>query len=147
MAVARPPTMNGPLNKRQQARNEKVLQELVHSVPGNNQCADCQARNPGSSRVRVFSTVCLILACMLTSSDTGWASWSVCPYPSPSPLFCFRVLPAILLLAEIPPRRHHTGADKQAVGHLSLHEMRVDPSEAGHPYLKGEVVEHGRLVE
>ncbi|KAL2758061.1 hypothetical protein ACRALDRAFT_2099612 [Sodiomyces alcalophilus JCM 7366] len=45
--------MASALSKRQQARNEKVLQELVHNVPGNNLCADCQARNP------------------------GWASWSL----------------------------------------------------------------------
>lgn len=47
--TARPPTsrdMTGVLSKRQQARNEKVLQELVQTVPGNNFCADCQARNP-----------------------------------------------------------------------------------------------------
>ncbi|KAJ4306203.1 Protein gts1 [Collariella sp. IMI 366227] len=41
------------LSKRQQARNEKALQDLVHSVAGNNFCADCQARNP------------------------SWASWSL----------------------------------------------------------------------
>ncbi|KAH6609531.1 hypothetical protein Trco_002877 [Trichoderma cornu-damae] len=45
--------MTGTLSKRQQARNEAVLQELVHSVPGNDQCADCHARNP------------------------AWASWSL----------------------------------------------------------------------
>ncbi|RYP00360.1 hypothetical protein DL764_006532 [Monosporascus ibericus] len=45
--------MSGLISKRQQARNEKVLQDLVHDVPGNNFCADCQARNP------------------------AWASWSV----------------------------------------------------------------------
>ncbi|KAF3058007.1 hypothetical protein GL218_05858 [Daldinia childiae] len=38
--------MSGLMSKRQQARNEKVLQDLVHNVPGNNFCADCQARNP-----------------------------------------------------------------------------------------------------
>ncbi|KAL3424542.1 UBA/TS-N domain-containing protein [Phlyctema vagabunda] len=40
-------------SKRQQARNERVLQDLVKTVPGNSVCADCQARNP------------------------GWASWSL----------------------------------------------------------------------
>ncbi|KAH0530753.1 hypothetical protein TsFJ059_005341 [Trichoderma semiorbis] len=45
--------MTGTLSKRQQARNEAILQDLVHSVPGNDQCADCHARNP------------------------SWASWSL----------------------------------------------------------------------
>ncbi|KAA8569459.1 hypothetical protein EYC84_001091 [Monilinia fructicola] len=44
--------MSGILSKRQLARNEIALQELV-KLPGNNVCADCQARNP------------------------GWASWSL----------------------------------------------------------------------
>lgn len=34
------------ISKRQQARNERELQELLR-VPGNGQCADCSARNPG----------------------------------------------------------------------------------------------------
>ncbi|KAI1465926.1 ArfGap-domain-containing protein [Daldinia caldariorum] len=38
--------MSALMSKRQQARNEKALQDLVHNVPGNNFCADCQARNP-----------------------------------------------------------------------------------------------------
>ncbi|KAL9028203.1 MAG: hypothetical protein Q9196_003394 [Gyalolechia fulgens] len=41
------------MSKRTQVRNEKALQELVRTVPGNNICADCEARNP------------------------GWASWSL----------------------------------------------------------------------
>ncbi|KAI9852176.1 MAG: hypothetical protein M1838_001639 [Thelocarpon superellum] len=41
------------LNKRQQARNERAIQDLIRSVPGNDRCADCQAKNP------------------------GWASWSL----------------------------------------------------------------------
>ncbi|KAF4977159.1 hypothetical protein FZEAL_6267 [Fusarium zealandicum] len=45
--------MSSILSKRQQARNEKVLQELVHNVAGNNMCADCHSRNP------------------------AWASWSL----------------------------------------------------------------------
>ncbi|CRG90156.1 UBA domain-containing protein 3 [Talaromyces islandicus] len=39
--------MTSVINKRQQARNERALQELIRSVPGNDRCADCQARNPG----------------------------------------------------------------------------------------------------
>lgn len=45
--------MTSALNKRQQARNERALQDLIKSVPGNDRCADCSARNP------------------------GWASWSL----------------------------------------------------------------------
>ncbi|KAF2669732.1 ArfGap-domain-containing protein [Microthyrium microscopicum] len=41
------------INKRQQVRNERTLQDLIKSVPGNDRCADCAARNP------------------------GWASWSL----------------------------------------------------------------------
>lgn len=45
--------MASALNKRQQARNERTLQDLIKSVPGNGTCADCGTRNP------------------------GWASWSL----------------------------------------------------------------------
>ncbi|KAI4936682.1 hypothetical protein J4E86_011299 [Alternaria arbusti] len=45
--------MASALNKRQQARNERALQDLIKTVPGNGTCADCGARNP------------------------GWASWSL----------------------------------------------------------------------
>ncbi|RAR04905.1 uba domain-containing protein 3 [Stemphylium lycopersici] len=45
--------MASALNKRQQARNERTLQELIKTVAGNGTCADCGARNP------------------------GWASWSL----------------------------------------------------------------------
>ena len=40
-------------SKRQAARNERQLQETLHTVPGNNVCADCGVQNP------------------------GWASWSL----------------------------------------------------------------------
>lgn len=48
-----PSRMASALNKRQQARNERALQDLIKSVAGNDRCADCGARNP------------------------GWASWSL----------------------------------------------------------------------
>ncbi|EFW15928.1 hypothetical protein D8B26_004276 [Coccidioides posadasii str. Silveira] len=38
--------MSSALSKRQQARHERTLQELIRSVPGNDRCADCEARNP-----------------------------------------------------------------------------------------------------
>jgi len=41
--------MAGVVSKRQQARNEKALYDLVQNVPGNNACADCQTRNPGEN--------------------------------------------------------------------------------------------------
>ena len=41
------------LSKRQAARNERQLQDLIRTVPGNDRCADCAAKNP------------------------GWASWSL----------------------------------------------------------------------
>lgn len=46
--------MSGILSKRQLARNEIALQELV-KLPGNNVCADCQARNPGKNSLSILS--------------------------------------------------------------------------------------------
>jgi hypothetical protein len=63
-------TMSGALSKRQQARNERTLQELIKTVPGNNSCADCGTSNPGES------CVIAIMGRRLTR-DIGWASWSV----------------------------------------------------------------------
>lgn len=40
-------SMTASLSKRHQARNERALQELIKTVPGNDRCAECQARNPG----------------------------------------------------------------------------------------------------
>ncbi|PYH40500.1 putative GTPase activating protein for Arf [Aspergillus saccharolyticus JOP 1030-1] len=39
--------MVGGISKRQQFRNERALQDLIRSVPGNDRCADCEAMNPG----------------------------------------------------------------------------------------------------
>ena len=42
------------ITKRQQARNERTLHDLVQRVPGNNTCADCSAVNPGTVGLRVL---------------------------------------------------------------------------------------------
>lgn len=41
--------MSSIINKRQQARNERILQDLLKSVAGNDRCADCGTKNPGWS--------------------------------------------------------------------------------------------------
>lgn len=43
--------MSSKSSKRQHARNEKVIQDLIKSVNGNDRCADCGANNTG-----VFAT-------------------------------------------------------------------------------------------
>ncbi|KAF2480669.1 hypothetical protein BDY17DRAFT_228522, partial [Neohortaea acidophila] len=39
--------MAASISKRQQARNERQLQDLIQTVSGNDRCADCAAKNPG----------------------------------------------------------------------------------------------------
>ncbi|KAH8602179.1 hypothetical protein B0O99DRAFT_500026 [Bisporella sp. PMI_857] len=51
--------MSGTMSKRQQARNEQALQELIRTVPGNNVCADCQARNPGWASWNLGIFICM----------------------------------------------------------------------------------------
>ncbi|KAI5298246.1 hypothetical protein KEM56_004213 [Ascosphaera pollenicola] len=47
------------LSKRQQARHERVLQQLLAAVPGNDRCADCDARNPGWASWNLGIFLCL----------------------------------------------------------------------------------------
>jgi hypothetical protein len=59
--------MASALNKRQQARNERTLQELIKTVPGNNVCADCGARNPGMQRFPPLASLRpFVMHCQLT---------------------------------------------------------------------------------
>ena len=85
--------MAGVLSKRQQARNEKVLYDLVNNIPGNNFCADCHARNPGKPSCppqppidlavpHVSYDVAALLTIPFLSLSPAWASWSV-GFPSP----------------------------------------------------------------
>lgn len=54
------------ISKRQQFRNERALQDLIRSVPGNDRCADCQALNPGELRRRTSGSMfILLIACLL----------------------------------------------------------------------------------
>ncbi|KAG9242853.1 hypothetical protein BJ878DRAFT_148143 [Calycina marina] len=47
------------MSKRQHARNERALQDLIKSVPGNNVCADCQSRNPGWASWNLGIFICM----------------------------------------------------------------------------------------
>lgn len=64
--------MTSSISKRHQARNERALQDLIKTVPGNDRCADCQARNPGMCLTSEGAQ-----AMKSNKSYTGWASWSV----------------------------------------------------------------------
>jgi hypothetical protein len=49
--------MSAAVNKRQQVRNERALQDLIKNVPGNDRCADCGAKNPGLSAPELLHRV------------------------------------------------------------------------------------------
>ncbi|KAK3047198.1 Protein gts1 [Extremus antarcticus] len=52
------------VSKRQQARNERQLQELIQSVPGNDRCADCSAKNPGWASWNLGIFICMRCAAL-----------------------------------------------------------------------------------
>lgn len=66
--------MTTAMSKRTQLRNEKALHDLVKTVPGNERCADCEARNPGAPPS-------LPLPSTTNHPFPGWASWSVSSSP------------------------------------------------------------------
>jgi hypothetical protein len=111
--------MAGALSKRQQARNEKVLQDLVRSVPGNSQCADCHALNP------------------------AWASWSVraSAPPTPSTLCPQRARSD----PEDVAKSYHCAplTPRLLVGRFPVHAMCRHPPKAGHTHLQSQDPEHG----
>lgn len=62
------------ISKRQQLRNERALQDLIRSVPGNDRCADCSAMNPGKI-VSIADNLGFSLTAYFVF--TGWTSWNV----------------------------------------------------------------------
>ncbi|KAI9700544.1 MAG: hypothetical protein M1820_006698 [Bogoriella megaspora] len=57
--------MTALLSKRQQQRNEKILQELLRAPnTGNGQCADCGARNPGWASWNLGIFLCMRCAAL-----------------------------------------------------------------------------------
>ncbi|KAJ9256303.1 hypothetical protein DTO212C5_9046 [Paecilomyces variotii] len=52
------------LSKRQQARNERALQDLIRSIPGNDRCADCSAYNPGWASWNLGIFLCMRCAAL-----------------------------------------------------------------------------------
>lgn len=83
--------MTTSMSKRQLARNERDLQDLIVSVPGNDRCADCQARNPGSPTLLSWQLKLTLIK--------GWASWNVSSqYPHSRPPSTLTLGSAALLL-------------------------------------------------
>lgn len=107
--------MSGVISKRQQARNEKQLHELVHTVTGNNICADCYARNPGVWRAAL------------------WRSWNIFKLTVSS----MGLMECTISLRQIGPTdltTRLTIGPHLLVGRIPLHAMRGHPPEARHPY-------------
>ncbi|KAJ5583041.1 Arf GTPase activating protein [Penicillium sp. DV-2018c] len=52
------------ISKRQQARNEKALAELIRTVPGNDRCADCDALTPGWASWNMGIFLCMRCAAL-----------------------------------------------------------------------------------
>ncbi|KKK24585.1 hypothetical protein ARAM_006897, partial [Aspergillus rambellii] len=57
-------TMVAGISKRQQLRNERALQDLIRSVPGNDRCADCSAMNPGWASWNIGIFLCMRCAAL-----------------------------------------------------------------------------------
>ena len=56
--------MTSAISKRQQARHEKTLQDLIRTVPGNDRCADCSAKNPGWASWNLGIFLCMRCAAL-----------------------------------------------------------------------------------
>ncbi|KGO71953.1 Arf GTPase activating protein [Penicillium italicum] len=52
------------ISKREQARNEKTLTELIRTIPGNDRCADCDALSPGWASWNMGIFLCMRCAAL-----------------------------------------------------------------------------------
>ncbi|KAG0159170.1 hypothetical protein PDIDSM_6691 [Penicillium digitatum] len=52
------------ISKREQARNEKTLAELIRTIPGNDRCADCDALSPGWASWNMGIFLCMRCAAL-----------------------------------------------------------------------------------
>ena len=120
--------MTTSMSKRTQLRNERALQDLVKFVPGNDRCADCDTRNPGASRSLLVDAQVLIAV-----SQAGLAGAYVCILRSAHRSKLYQS-PRSLIFHPL-------------AGHLFVHAMRLPPPQAGYPYIKGQILEHGQLDE
>ena len=111
--------MASVLNKRQQARNERALQELIKTVPGNGVCADCSARNPGellpSLQLLVYH---LLMARLRMGQLERKCFWATLSTPQTNPVL---------------------------VGHFPMHAMRRHPPQAGNAHLQGQIAQYGQM--
>lgn len=117
------------MNRRQQARNERALQDLIHNAPGNDRCADCQARNPGARYPRPDKTLARLLTLVFRLGKLE------CECPVSYICISRRRRQASVLTKII----------RVLAGNLPLHALRRDTSEAGHAHLKGQIPQHGHL--
>lgn len=81
-------------------------------------------------QVRPFSCGKSIASAKLTVASIGWASWSVSEHEHQKDVR--------EKTADIGPWT--------VVGDISMHAMRLAPSQARYPHLQGQIFEHGQLV-
>ncbi|QIX00259.1 hypothetical protein AMS68_005776 [Peltaster fructicola] len=73
------------ISKRQQARNERALQDMTKTVPGNDRCADCATKNPSWASWNLGIFLCMRCAALHRKLGThvskvkslSMDSWSV----------------------------------------------------------------------
>lgn len=133
--------MSGALSKRQQARNEKFLHELVQSVRGNNKCADCHAPNPGEHPSALYDRdprLWLTITLSLWNSLGFMECTNTLSLRQPDPYW-----PSTPLAKRLRCTVHQTILTLNAVGCFPVYAMRFNSSQVGHTYFQSQVTKHG----